>query len=90
MVDNLFSARSKNKEFVVKHKSLLKEYAQRNQQILGSGIIVVNLFLLETAKIEELNILNSDIDKWEEPNVHQPISYIPWDSFWFKMISLKI
>ena len=90
MVDNLFPARSKNKEFVVMHKSLLKQYAQKKQQILGSGIIVINLLLLETAKIEELNLLNFDPDQEEEANVHQPISYIPENSFWFKMISLKI
>jgi len=89
MVDNLFSERSKNKEFVVKHKSLLKQYAQKNRELLGAGIVVVNLLLLETANVDELNLLNSD-PKCQEPSVNQPISYIPRDSFWFKMISLKI
>jgi len=90
MVDNLFSERSKNKEFVVKHKSLLKQYAQKNCELLGAGIIVVNLLLLETANVDELNLLSSDPEEWQEPSVNQPISYIPRDSFWFKMISLKI
>ncbi|MEL7420176.1 MAG: hypothetical protein AAGK10_16615, partial [Cyanobacteria bacterium J06555_3] len=86
MVENSFSEGSKNKIFVVKNKALLKQYAQKKQKVFGLGIIVINLLLLGTADIDELNLLNLDLEEWQEPTVHQPISYISYDSFWFKMI----
>lgn len=90
MVENSFSEGSKNKIFVVKNKALLKQYAQKKQKAFGLGIIVINLLLLGTADIDELNLLDLDLEEWQEPTVHQPISYISYDSFWFKMIGLKI
>lgn len=77
----------KNKDFVIKNKLQLKNYALKNSQVFGTGIIVINLLLLNT---DGLNWLNDDLDEQIEPTVHQAISYIPKTSFWYKMLSLKI
>lgn len=76
----------KNKSFVINNKRFLKQYALKNHEIFGRGIIVVNLLLLKTDLIKDNDELEYDL----EPTVHQPISYIPQKNFWFKMIGLKI
>lgn len=92
MDSNSFSKnrKSKNKSFIVNNSLLLQEYVRRNQEFYGSGIVVVNLLLLKTENLAELDVLNFVLDKTIEPTVHLPISYIPQNNFWFKMIDLKI
>ena len=52
--------KSKNKSFIVNNGSLLRNYALKNYNVFGEGIIVINLFLLKT------NILNaSDLGDYE-------------------------
>ena len=79
-----------NKSFVKKNGSILKEYARKNHTIHGKGIVVVNLLLLTDESINELNLDDLELENSQELTVHQPISYIPQVSFWFKMINLKI
>ncbi|MEL6439432.1 MAG: hypothetical protein AAFQ80_09290 [Cyanobacteria bacterium J06621_8] len=80
----------KNKNFVVKYGSIIKEYAEKNHSIHGLGIVVVNLLLLKDDSIEKLDLDNFEAMDTQDFNVEQPISYIPKTSFWFKMINLKI
>jgi hypothetical protein len=78
----------KNKNFVINNQSFLKQYALKNYAIYGSGIIVVNLLLLKTDILDDF-----DWDKYTpepEPTIHQPVTYIPENNFWFKTINLKI
>jgi hypothetical protein len=93
MTDNSSLEKSSNKSFITNNHELLKDYAQKKQQSFGLGIIVINLLLLKTdktGKVDELILLEPDLVKLDEPTIHQPISYIPWDNFWFKTINLKI
>jgi hypothetical protein len=90
MTDNSSLEKSSNKSFITNNHELLKDYAQKKQQSFGLGIIVINLLLLKTdktGKVDELILRDTDLD---EPTIHQPISYVPWDNFWFKTINLKI
>ena len=80
----------KNKSFVINNKSILKQYALKNVEIFGPGIIVVNLLLLDRENIDEFNLTDENLEEEQETTVHQPVSYIPQANFWFKMISLKI
>ena len=80
----------RNKSIIANNKSLFKQYALKNYEIFGKGIIVVNLLLLESDNLDELNLIDLDSINRREPTVHQPVSYIPKPNFWFKMISLKI
>ena len=80
----------RNKSIIVNNGSLFKQYALKNHEIFGKGIIVVNLLLLKSDNLDELNLIDLDNINRREPTVHQPISYIPRSNFWFKMISLKI
>ncbi|MEM8719996.1 MAG: hypothetical protein AAGE84_11895 [Cyanobacteria bacterium P01_G01_bin.39] len=79
-----------NKSFVVTNGSILKEYAQKNQALFGQGIVVINLLLLTDQSISELSLDELELENSQEITVHQPISYIPKTSFWFKMISVKL
>jgi hypothetical protein len=92
MTDNSsLEKNSSNKTFVANNQALLKDYAQKKQQSLGLGIIVVNLLLLKTDQLEKIGgSLDADSAEQDEPTIHQPISYIPYDNFWFKTINLKI
>ena len=97
--------KSKNKSFIVNNGSLLRNYALKNYNIFGEGIIVINLFLLKT------NILNaSDLGDYESVSDRDltiyevrgspvlparglsdhPVYYILQTNFWFKILSLKI
>lgn len=90
MTNNPSLNKRKNKNFVINNGSILKQYALKNYDVFGQGIIVVNLLLLDSENIDELNLSDEDLKDGEEQTVHQPISYIPKLNFWFKMISLKI
>jgi len=92
MTNNSFSEKrkSQSKGLIINHKKLLREYAVRNSELYGLGIIVVNLLLLGTEKIEDLNLLNTDLNQLSKATVHRPVAYIPQSNFWFKMINLKI
>ena len=78
----------KNKSFVINNKLLLKQYALKNYEFYGRGIIVINLLLLNTDILNDIALI--DHEPVEDPTVHQPMSYIPKSNFWFKMLSLKI
>ena len=80
----------RNKSIIAKNGSLFKQYALKNYEIFGKGIIVVNLLLLESDNLNELNLIDSNRLNRQDITVHQPISYIPSSNFWFKMINLKI
>lgn len=80
----------KNKKFVVDNKHFLKQYALKNYEAFGRGIIVINLLLLKTDTINEEGVAKGEIAEEQEPTVHQPVSYIPQNNFWFKTIGLKI
>ena len=90
MTNNSASENSKTKNFVINNRQLLKQYVETKQDSIGLGIVVVNLLLLATADSEDLNLSAEDLESWQEPSIHQPVSYIPKNNFWFKMISLKI
>ena len=90
MANNSASENSRTKKFIINNRQLLKQYVQTKQDSIGLGIVVVNLLLLAIAELDESNLSAEDLDKWQEPTVHQPVSYIPKENFWFKMISLKI
>ena len=79
-----------NKNFVINNKYFLKQYALKNYSCLGKGIIVINLLLLKTDILDEQDITDASIGAEEDFTIHQPISYIPQNNFWFKMINLKI
>ena len=57
---------------------------------MGKGIIVVNLLLLKTDIIDEQDLDNQEVESDHEITIHKPISYIPQNNFWFKMLNLKI
>ena len=80
----------KNKNFVVQNKYFLKQYALKSYDFLGKGIIVINLLLLKTDIVDEQDIPNYDIEEERDITIHNPISYIPQNNFWFKMLNLKI
>lgn len=90
MSSNSSIEQRQNKSFVINNKKILKQYALKNYKFFGKGIIVINLYLLNTDKIDEQNISNQKIKNEQEQTVHQPVSYISIKNFWFKMISLKI
>ena len=90
MTNNPSIDKRQNKNFIVNNQLLLKQYALKNHEIFGQGVIVVNLLLLETNSVNELGLIYNSSPEQSEPTVHQPISYIPKQNFWFKMIGLKI
>jgi len=92
MANNSFSEtrNSTNKSFIIDNSLLLQQYAKKHHDFYGAGIVVINLLLLKSDKIDELNLLDIDLNQSSEITVHQPVSYIPQANFWFKMINLKI
>lgn len=83
--------KSKNKNFVINNKFLLKQFAHKSYDFWGDGVVVVNLLLLrnEILDHQDLDISTYNPTK-EDPTIHQAISFIPRQNFWFKMLSLKI
>jgi hypothetical protein len=90
MTDNSSLDRRKNKSLIDNNKTMLKNYALKNYEFFGKGIIVINLLLLEIDRLDELNLIDNDHEDAQQPTIHQPISYIPQESFWFKTLNLKI
>ena len=90
MANSSSTGQRQNKNFLINNKFLLKQYALKNYAIFGPGIIVVNLLLLNTDILEEQDLVNDELADEQEPSIHQPVSYIPKQNFWFKMLSLKI
>lgn len=90
MSPNLTLDRRKNKNFVIHNQYFLKKYALKNYDSLGKGIIVINLLLLKKDILDEQDINSQEIDSDQEITIHHPISYIPKNNFWFKMLNLKI
>ena len=90
MSSNSYLDKRKNKSFVIDNKYFLKQYALKNYEIFGQEVIVINLILLKTDIVDEQDIPDYDIENIQEPTIHQAISYIPQENFWFKMLSLKI
>ena len=90
MSSNFALDKRKNKSFVINNKRFLKQYALKNYDTLGQGIIVINLLLLKEDIIDEEKVAQHERGQERELTVHQPVSYIPQKNFWFKMLSLKI
>lgn len=90
MTDTPALDKRKNKAFVINNQLLLKKYALNNFDISGEGIIVINLLLLNSENIDQVNLSEEDLKAAQATTIHQPISYIPRLHFWYKMISLKI
>ena len=88
---NSFSIyKSNNKKIVINNQLFLKKYAIKNYELLGQGIIVINLLLLKTDILDELDLANDIHCKEQDTSVYRPIVYIPKHNFWLKMIGLKI
>ncbi|HEY9767846.1 MAG TPA: hypothetical protein V6C71_04965 [Coleofasciculaceae cyanobacterium] len=90
MTNNPSIDKRQNKSFIVNNRLLLKQYALKNYDIFGQGVIVVNLLLLATNSVNKLGLIDNSSIEQSEPTVHQPVSYIPKQNFWFKIIGLKI
>ena len=82
----------RNKKFIINNSKIIKQYALKNRQNLGRGIIIINLLLVETDRLTEKDINYKPIlaDKEQQFSLQQPICYIPLDNFWFKIVRLKI
>jgi hypothetical protein len=82
----------RNKNFILKNSEILQEYALINQENLGTGIIVINLLLIENDLLKETDLNYEIIPSQEDrqASLKQPIAYIPLTNFWFKMVRLKI
>lgn len=92
MVNSSQIEKRRNKNFIIKNSEALKKYAINNQKQSGTGIIMINLLLLEDdilrAKDLESRPLLSGEDR--QSSLKQPIAYIPLVNFWFKIVRLKI
>ena len=84
-----------NKQFIIKNSKNIKKYALNSQKKFGNGIIVINLTLVENGLLTEQDLIvrsvNQDNEsKNEEKTLVSPISYVISNSFWFKIIRIKI
>ena len=84
-----------NKQFIIKNSKNIKKYALNSQKKFGNGIIVINLTLVENGLLTEQDLIvrsvNQDHEsKNEEKTLVSPISYVINNSFWFKIIRIKI
>lgn len=81
----------RNKQFIINNSSIIKQYALSKQESLGKGIILINLLIAEEDILTQEDVDNSFVSE-EDENLflQQIISYVPVNSFWFKMIRLKI
>ena len=82
----------RNKKFIINNSEIIKQYALKNRKNLGKGIIIINLLLVDNDRLTEKDINYKPIlaDKEQQFSLQQPISYIPLDNFWFKIVRLKI
>ena len=92
MTDSSKVEKRRNKNFIINNSTKLKEYALTNHDRLGTGIIVVNLPLIENDVLEESHFNYQNLPSVEDKSstLKQPIAYIPLGNFWFKMVRLKI
>ena len=90
MVNGSSIDKSRNKNFIINNQLFLKHYALENYELVGQGIIVINLLLLKTDILDELNLTRDHPLEPQDTSVYQPLVYIPKHNFWFKMIGLKI
>ena len=85
----------RNKQFIIKNSKSIKKYALNSQKKFGNGIIVINLTLVENGLLTEEDLIvrsinQDDKSKNEEKALTHPISYVVSNSFWFKIIRIKI
>ena len=95
MIDPSATETRSNKQFIKKNRKSLKKYALNNQKKLGDGIIVINLTLVQNQFLREEDLILRSINQEkkshnEENTLIHPISYIINNSFWFKILRIKI
>lgn len=90
MTEPFLIDKRKNKNFVIQNRYTLKKYAVRNYQKFGKGVIIINLLLLDTDILTKDDLINYQAEEKKDITLHQTLSYIPENSFWFKVIYLKI
>ncbi len=95
MIEPKTTEKRRNKQFIIRNKKKIKQYALNSQKKFGNGIIVINLTLVHNELLTEedltINSINQDNDASNEENLlTYPISYIISNSFWFKILRIKI
>ena len=95
MIDPKATETRINKQFIKNNRRNLKKYALTNQKKFGQGIIVINLTLVQNQFLTESDLIVRSINpekksKNEENTLIYPISYIINNSFWFKILRIKI
>lgn len=95
MIDPRATETRINKQFIKNNRKSLKKYALNNQEKFGKGIIVINLTLVQNQFLTEEDLIVRSINlekdyKCEENTLIHPISYIINNSFWFKILRIKI
>ena len=95
MIEPKTTEKRRNKQFIIRNKKKIKQYALNSQKKFGNGIIVINLTLVHNELLTEedltINSINQDNDASNEENLlTYPISYIIGNSFWFKILRIKI
>ncbi len=84
-----------NKQFIIKNSKNIKKYALNSQKKFGKGIIVINLTLVENGLLKEQDLIVRSMNQDDESNNEEktlihPISYVMINTFWFKIIRIKI
>ena len=95
MIDSKATETRINKQFIKQNSKILKKYARISQKKFGDGIIVINLTLLQNQLLTEKDLIIHDLNdkkksKSQENTLIHPVSYIINDSFWFKILRIKI
>ncbi len=95
MIDPKATETRINKQFIKNNRRNLKKYALTNQKKFGQGIIVINLTLVQNQFLTESDLIVRSTNpekksKNEENTLIYPISYIINNSFWFKILRIKI
>ena len=84
-----------NKQFIKDNSKSLKKYALNSKKKFGEGIIVINSTLVENKLLTEEDVIIPSINQDNQSNNEEnalvyPISYLVNNSFWFKMLRIKI
>ena len=95
MIDPRVTETRINKQFIKNNGKSLKKYALNSQKKFGKGIIVINLTLVQNQLLTEEDLIIQSINSEpespnEENTLIHPISYIINNSFWFKILRIKI
>jgi|GEM_PF-2005586 len=95
MIDSKATEKRINKQFIKKNSKSIKQYALSSQEKFGNGIIVINLTLVQNQLLKEQDLIirslnQEDKSENEENTLIHPISYIVNNSFWFKILRIKI